>query len=62
MLASCLNITILDMIPIAKALCHLCTLEKLSWIARVNGEIVGVCLCDMLERKGETTDSVRKKR
>ena len=28
-LASCLNITILDMIPIAKALCHLCTLEKL---------------------------------
>ena len=59
-LASCLNITILDMIPIAKALCHLCSLVKLSWIARVNGEIVGVCLCDMLERKGESTNERQK--
>jgi len=56
-LASCLNITIPDMIPVSKALCYLCAMESLSWVARVNGEIVGICLCDMLQKNAERNES-----
>ena len=53
----CINLSITTShFFVPKALCYLCALEKLSWIARVNGEIVGICLCDMLETNGEAND------